>query len=41
MTFSPHGSASGTVGGGVMNLTRFEDVGNGTGLTGTISLGLD
>jgi len=39
MTLSPHGSASGQYGGGVMNLTWFEDWGGGRGLTGAVSLG--
>ena len=39
MTFNPHGNATGTVGGGVMNLNFFEDWGGGDGLNATISLG--
>ena len=37
MTFNPHGRASGTVSGDVMNLTWVEEI--GVGATATISLG--
>lgn len=39
LTLSPHGQATGTTGGGVMNLNFFEDWGGGKGLNATMSLG--